>query len=65
LPGIATGPNYRTLRFGSVPPLLVARSIRPFCGWLFATRAEADEERRKLTRTLYRKVSPGVAAVEE
>jgi hypothetical protein len=35
-----------------------------FLSRLFATRAEADEERQKLTRTLYGKVSLGVAVVE-
>jgi hypothetical protein len=35
-----------------------------FLSQLFATRAEADKERQKLTGTFYRKVSLGVAVVE-
>jgi hypothetical protein len=36
-----------------------------FLSRLFATRAEADKERQKLTGTFYRKGSLGVAVVEE
>jgi hypothetical protein len=36
-----------------------------FLSRLFATRARADKERQKLAGTFWRKVSLGVAVVEE